>query len=473
VPALASGLARVTVRAPRRRLDLALPDQVPLADVLPDLLRRAGEVAGVVPDPRWEPLADPRAAAGGWVLRRPDGAALSAETALAHQGVRDGDVLYLVPQHVLWPEPSYDDVVEEIAASARRHGREWDPSTTRVFALATAGLILAAGVLTLPAVGPPWIVAGLIALLAAVALIGGGTVLSRALGDGVAGAAAAGFGLPYAAVGAALMLAGNLQFGRMGAGGLLVGAAALSLAAVVGAVAVGHGLRVFAAGVAVGLAGVVGAVLGIAMRPASAAAVLTVALVAGIGLAPLAAVRLGRLPLPVVSASAGALSAEERPPRPAIEAAVARADDILAGTLCGISVVVVVCATVLSSAGGFAAPVLAALAGVALALRARLFPAVAVRLPLLVGGVLALGAAVRAVLASVGPSARLAALVVAFAAVAALLSTASLAYRRRPGTGSPYLARVGDILDMIAIVALAPAACAVLDLFSFVRGLAG
>ena len=49
MPAQTSGLARITIRAPRRRLDLAVPDQVPLAEMLPEVLRRAGEIG---PD-RW------------------------------------------------------------------------------------------------------------------------------------------------------------------------------------------------------------------------------------------------------------------------------------------------------------------------------------------------------------------------------------------------------------------------------------
>jgi type VII secretion integral membrane protein EccD len=382
-------------------------------------------------------------------------------------------VLYLVPRHVLWPEPGYDDVVEEIAASARRHGRGWDATATRVFALGAAGLILAVGLAALVGVGPPWTMPGAIALVAAAALLAVGAALSRALGDGVAGAAAAGFGLPYAGVGAALVFAGDLPFGRIGAGGVLIGSAALLLAAVVGAVAVGHGLRVFAAGVVGGLAGVIGGLLGTAMSPAGAAAILTVALVAGIGLAPLAAVRLGRLPLPVVSASAEVLRDEARPSRPAIEAAVARADELLSGTLLGICIVVVACSTVLAATGGLAAPLLACLAGLALLLRARLFPTVAARLPLLLGGLLAVGAAAWAALASASPLARLIGVLVALVAVAMLVSTASLAYRRRAGGVSPYLGRVGDVLDLVAVIALAPVACAVLDLFTWVRGLAG
>jgi len=118
-----SGLARLTIRAPRRRLDLAVPHQVPLAELLPEVLRRAGE-------------SDlDRSIIGGWMLRRGDGVALAGDAGLAPQGVRDGDVLYLVPRNLTWPEPAYDDVIEEIAAGARAHGRAWDAAATRLFAL--------------------------------------------------------------------------------------------------------------------------------------------------------------------------------------------------------------------------------------------------------------------------------------------------------------------------------------------------
>jgi hypothetical protein len=68
VPAPTSGLARLTIRAPRRRLDLAIPHQVPLAELLPEVLRRAGEAG-----PEIDGSAAP---AGGWILRRGDGGSL-------------------------------------------------------------------------------------------------------------------------------------------------------------------------------------------------------------------------------------------------------------------------------------------------------------------------------------------------------------------------------------------------------------
>jgi type VII secretion integral membrane protein EccD len=184
VLAPASGLARVTIRAPRRRLDLAVPHQVPLAELLPEVLRRAGEGGA--------DLDATQAVAGGWMLRRGDGAGLTGEVALANQGVRDGDVLYLVPRNLAWPEPEYDDVVEEIAAGARAHGRLWDAAATRLFAMVAAGLVLLTGLGVIVGVGPDRTVSGLVAAAVAASLLGAGALLSRALGDGVAGAATAG-----------------------------------------------------------------------------------------------------------------------------------------------------------------------------------------------------------------------------------------------------------------------------------------
>jgi type VII secretion integral membrane protein EccD len=464
VPAPSSGLARITIRAPRRRLDLAIPHQVPLAELLPEVLRRAGE-AGAELDPSIS------APAGGWMLRRGDGGSLHAETPLAQQGVRDGDVLYLVPRNLTWPEPEYDDIIEEIAANAQEHGRTWDASTTRLFALVAAGLVLFTGLGVLVAVGPPRVIPATAAAVVAGVLLAAGALLSRALGDGVAGAAAGGLGLPYAAVAGVLSTGGSADTLEFGPNQVLVGACALLFAAVVGAAAVGHGLRVFAAGVTTGLFAILFAVLGFALAPAGSAAIVVVALVAGIGLAPLLSVRLGKLPLPVVTASPELIAAEHRPSRPAVLAAVVRADEVLAGTLLGISIVAVGSVAVLSATTGIAGPLLAGLAAAALLLRARLFPSVAARLPLLVSGLIGLALTAAAWASSAGSAARLIGVALAFIAVVALLATAATAARRRPG-GSPYLGRFADILDITAVVALAPVACAVLNLYTWVRSLA-
>jgi type VII secretion integral membrane protein EccD len=454
-------LARVTIRAPRRRLDLAVPHQVPLAELLPEVLRRAGETGA--------DLEATQPVPGGWMLRRGDGASLSGEVALANQGVRDGDVLYLVPRNLSWPEPEYDDVVEEIAASARGHGRGWDAAGTRLFSLVAAGLVLLTGLGVLLAVGPDRTVPGLVAAAVAVALLGAGTLLSRALGDGVAGAATAGIALPYAAAAAIMLLGGSLVVTPQH---LLVGASALLLASVAGAVLVGHGLRVFAAGVTIAFFVGLGAVLGLVVTMAGAAAIVVVALVAGVGLAPLLSVRLGKVPFPVVSAAPEVIAAERRPDRAAVRASVVRADEMLAGSLLGIAAAAVGCVAVLAATDGVAGPLLAGLASVALLLRARLFPTVAARLPLLTGGLVGLALTAASALSAAGAATRLVGVTLGLVAVVALLTTAATAPRRRFG-GSPYVGRLGDILDVAAVIALAPVACAVLDLYSWVRNLAG
>ena len=460
MPAPTSGLARITIRAPRRRLDLAVPDQVPLAEILPEVLRRAGEATPgeLAPGP------------GGWTLRRADGASLGGATPLALQGVRDGDVLYLVPRSVTWPEPEYDDVVEEIAATARARGRTWDASATRLVALGAAGVVLLAGLIALIGLGPTWTIPAVLAIVVAVALLGAGCLIARAVGDGVVGAAAGGFALPYAAAGGALLLGGDASLRQFGAAHLLLASVTLLLGSVIGAVAVGFGLRIFAAGVTTGAFGAMGALLGVVLAPAGAAAVLVVALVAGIGAAPVIAVRLGRLPLPVVSAGPEPPGSEPSDPAQ-VRAAVVRADELLAGSLLGISVLVVGCIGILGLRDGVAGPLLAGLAAVALLLRARLFPTVGARLPLLLAGLVGLALVTVETLTRGGVLMRLAGVGAAFVAVIVLLSSAASAHRRRGS--SPYFARAGDVLDVLAVVSLAPVACAVLDLYTWVRGLAG
>jgi hypothetical protein len=130
------------------------------------------------------------------------------------------------------------------------------------------------------------------------------------------------------------------------------------------------------------------------------------------------------------------------------------------------------CVAVLAATTGLAGPLLGGLASAALLLRARLFPSVAARLPLLGAGLIGLAVTAWASLGLAGDVLRLVALATGSVAVVGLLATAATAHRRRAG-GSPYLGRIADIVDVATVVALAPVACAVLDLYRFVRGLAG
>jgi type VII secretion integral membrane protein EccD len=391
---------------------------------------------------------------GGWLLRRPDGSALSVGAGLAQQGIRDGDVLHLVPARIGWPELEYDDVVDAIAAGARRYGRGWDGAATRIAGLAGAALALLIGGAVLVRSPAGSAAPAAFALGVGALLLVSGAVAARGFGDGVVGAAVGGFALPYAAIGGYLLL--------HGVPGVLVGATALLLAGMIGAVGVGHGLRVFVAGITAGCFGALGALLAYWQPVAGAAAVVLATLITGVAAFPLLAIRLGRLPMPVVPPQE-----EVRPDRARVFAAVIRTDELVTGMLLGHAVATLGAAALLvGGAGGVAGRILVAVAAVGLLVRARLFPTVRQRLPLLAGGA---GGVALLILGSTGLPRLAIAGVLTGAGLVAVLAGAT--YRRRaPG---PYLGRAADLLDALCVVGVIPVACAVLGLYGRMRGLIG
>jgi type VII secretion integral membrane protein EccD len=212
-----------------------------------------------------------------------------------------------------------------------------------------------------------------------------------------------------------------------------------------------------------------GALLALGTRMPSAAAVLLVAGVICVTIAPSLAVRLGRLPLPVVVPPAEAAVSDDPPDRSRVLASVARSDEILTGMLIGCGLAAFGAALMVRPAG-LAGWLLIGVAGAALMLRARLFVTVRHRVPLLAAGLATLGLLASSVHPIPGGTARsivgpgLAVVVIAVVAAGAR-------YRRRPP--SPYLGRAADIVDTMCLVSLIPIACAVLGLYSVARGLAG
>jgi len=99
-----TGLTKLIVAAPRRRLELALPEQLPVASLLPTLLRYAGEE-----------LADDPAAVGGWAVSRLGGRPFDSGRTANQLDIRDGEVLYLTPRAAAAEEMIFDDVVDAVA----------------------------------------------------------------------------------------------------------------------------------------------------------------------------------------------------------------------------------------------------------------------------------------------------------------------------------------------------------------------
>ncbi|GAA0710207.1 type VII secretion integral membrane protein EccD [Dactylosporangium roseum] len=441
MPAASTGLARVTINAPQRRIDVALPDSVPLAELLPELLQHAG--AG---------LADDGERHGGWLLRRADGTTLSAAAGLAGQGVHDGTILYLVPARTGWPELEFDDVVEAIAAGARRQGVPWSPAATRATALAAAGAGLAVAVVAALRFDAP-VIAG---VLVAVLVLAGSTA-SRAYGDSLVGAVLAAYGLPFAGVAGWL----SAPDPATGAGRALIGGVALLLASFVAAAGVAHQLRLFVAGATAGLLAAGAGALAIVTRPTAAAAVVLAALVAGVAGLPLIAIRLGKLPMPMIALPAdlapGGRVISAPPDRSRIFAAVARTDEMLTGMLIGCALAAGGAALVLVRSGDVSGTILVAVAATAFLLRARIFVTVRQRLPLIGAGLA--GPALLALFLCRSAIEGVALV----SAAAVIVALAGVRAATRPS--SPYVGRAADLLDVLCMISVVPLACAVLGLY--------
>lgn len=455
-------LVRVTVRTPQRRLDVGLPARVPVAALLPVLLRHGGtDLAGL------------GSAHGGWALRRLDGTVITGDADVTAQGIRHGEELRLALADESWPEFDYDDVAAAIAAGATRRGRRWSHRATRISGGVAAIMLLATGLAAVVNAGPPWSAPAAIAALLTVVLLAAGVVVARAYGDAGVGTVLGALSLPYgfvaALLGAALLAPSD--------GALPVGPATLSLAsgvlvvlAMVGAAGVGRRSFVFVAGALAGLAGIFAALVTASglvrggVAPAGAAAATLGALVLLFGLVPPTAIRFGGLPRPLPPPGAsvpgpGGSAAVDLDP---LLASVARTDEVMTGLLVGIALVAGVSGAVLVAGGGVAGWWLTVAAATSFALRSRAFPAVRHRAATLA----AAGVTAIAALVPVASSGLAAAGTVAVAALVALGMSARPAERR-----SPYLGRLADVAEVGSIAATVPLVCLVLGLYARVRNM--
>ncbi|MFE0359294.1 type VII secretion integral membrane protein EccD [Streptomyces nigra] len=242
-------LCRLTVRAPNVSVDLAVPSDVPVADLLPTLLRYVGEET--------EEAGLDHA---GWVLQRLGDAPLDEETTLGQAGLSDGAVLHLRPHTEALPEARLDDLVDGMADTVRRSLHTWHAESARgVLIGAVVATVLAALLLALwPGVTDSASARVACVSVTGLLLLAGAGSASRAVGDR---ASAIALGMLVAPC---LALAGWLL-----PGGDLTGPDAAKVA----------GARLLAAGAA----GAGGAVLALAVTAVGAPALLATAVVAVIG----------------------------------------------------------------------------------------------------------------------------------------------------------------------------------------------
>jgi type VII secretion integral membrane protein EccD len=197
-PVSASGLVRVTVASQSRRVDLALPGVVPVAELLPELARSVG-------------LLDPARAHGGFRLVTQGGRVLAGDSGLVIQGVEEGALLTVTAGVDDAPPRVYDDVVEAMNDVVERDLKPWPPAAGRRTALTAAALLMAIGAVALSLLASPG--AGVAAASVCLVLTAGAIVISRVQRETEAPVAMAWLGAFYAAVAGSVLARDELLTG--------------------------------------------------------------------------------------------------------------------------------------------------------------------------------------------------------------------------------------------------------------------
>jgi type VII secretion integral membrane protein EccD len=448
-----AGLCRLTIVAPTVRVDLAVPANVPIAVLLPDLVGATGHGT-----------PDGGASHGGWCLSRPGAAELDPAATLDAAGAVDGDVLLLRPRSLQAPPPIFDDVVDAIAETSRRAIVRWSPAHMRWFAAVAAALSVPIGAVTLLRSG--WdgpaapVAGGCCAALLAVA-----AVASRRYDETVV-AAGLGIGALSLAFAAALLVeptaTDRVRFG-LGCAGWVAGA-------VTAAVALGTGTVAFTAAATGGsLTGGAALVAVLVAQPVPGMAAGTLCTCLGAAtVVPRAAARLARIPVPTVVLGPGVDDAtlDAEPDLARLEAHTRRARAYLRGGLVGCLATAGGCCVVLAISATPAALTTAGLGLLAVIIPGRRAADAAERATRLVIGIAGAGTAsmwLAVTHPAVGPVWRYtAALVLAVAVVICAVSAPRLRF-------SPTSRRLLDAAEAMVVAAVLPVAAQVMQLYAAVR----
>jgi type VII secretion integral membrane protein EccD len=477
----ATGFCRVTVVAPDSRIDVALPEDVPLADVYPEVLRLSGQTQGD---------GDPT----GFHLVRRDGTVLDSGLPLAAQQVRDGDLLSLRPFAESLPPAVYDDVADAIASAVEADRRFWSPDLMRSFGLIGAGLLIVLlgfalwfSSLTHDMHGLPGVLSG----VAAVVLVAFAGVRARVYDDSDA-ALALGIGaLPHALIAGTGVIGVAHRFDGPGRLQFLVGCVAVLLVSVLLVGLLPEKDSVFVASAFLAAAGTLATFAAVLLptTPVShIAAASGVAAVAAVGFLPALSARFARLPVgfsaPGQARTRGSRLGEETSRAEAVQYEriahqARRGHEVLVGLVGGSAAVVVGACAVLGFTDTMFAQVLALALGISTMLRARLFRYTAQVFSLTIAGLVSLGLLILGLslhtplfilknASSTDIDLRTLWLGGSIALGAALLTAIALVV---PRLGvSPFWGRVLDLVDSLLLMSLVPLALAVLNIYALVRG---
>ncbi|MDQ3764175.1 MAG: type VII secretion integral membrane protein EccD [Actinomycetota bacterium] len=444
----------MTVVAPRTRIDLALPSDVAVANLLPMLLKMAGEAS-----------PDGGSGHGGWCLAKLGGEAIEPDRPLSSLGVVDGDLLQLRRRSDDPPPPLFDDVVEAIAVAAPDSYRPWTESTARTLGMIAGGLALLASAVALFQAGPG-LGAAALAGVAAVATLVAGAVIVRVYGETTTGVLVAAGSLPLGFVSGLYIVPGS------------VGAENLLLACMLVLVLAAASIMVLSAGITPFIASATAAALGalafldasLTERPAAGIAAGAAALALGaISALPRLTIQLSRLPVPKVPTSIQDLQEDSgSPDYTAIERRACLAHQYLTGMIMGSGAVAAIGA-VLAAAGGALGIVLGVVVAAVLLLRARSYANGIQVIGLLASGMVAVAGLLVGLLTTDDQAVLLLGGFGGLLVLATLALVAGVVLPRR--RFSPLLRHSVDVIEAILIAAVLPLALGVMDLYHTFRAL--
>lgn len=456
-PETAGEVCRLTVLGSGRRVDLAVPDQILLIEVLPVLLRHLGAGGGAEHD--------------GWVVQRLGEPPLDERRNLADLGLHDGDIVYLRPRTQPTRPVVFDDLVDGVATGIANRRDRWRPVYTRWVYVCLAAVAPVIGLSVLlhgGAAGPRAAVAvGVaVALLLAAAVAGRGLrELATAWCWGYLAAA-------YAAL-AGWLAPQALGAGSSGAAALVAGGAAAACAVMFAVLAAGGTALVLLPAAVVAGAVLVAGLVQLLQAPVAGAAAVVLLLAQMLDLVlPRAAARFARLRMPPPPSTVAELLADIDPlAADDVLARAALADRYLTAGHAGLAPVLAGCLALLAFEPGWAPPTICGVTATVLLLHARTFVSAAQRLLVVAPAVLGLVLCAVRFFAGLPAPARLVVGVCAPLIGSALLFAGA---RTLPGQQvQPMWGRVADIAEAVLGAALIPLALVPLGVFTAVRALGG
>ncbi|MGW4563523.1 type VII secretion integral membrane protein EccD [Streptomyces sp. NPDC004561] len=476
------GFCRVTIVAPDSRIDVALPDDVPVADLYPEILRLSQQ--------------SPEAGAPvGYHLVRTDGTVLDSARSFAAQRILDGELLTLRPFAESLPPAVFDDVAEAVASAVTRQHKLWSGDLTRAAGLVGGAVLPALLAFVAWTADPRHDMHGLAGILAAVTgilLVVLSAVRARVYDDR-GSAVALGLGaLPNIGVAGSglLPLSGGEGIGRLQ---FLLACAAVLVAALILTLSSPHGDGPFVAFVfasAITLVVVFVATL-THWSATEMAAVCAPVAVGALAFLPGMSMRFARLPIGFENPSSGTprsaygteSAAQEPVDTERIEAQARRGHELLVGLVGGCALLAVGAAAVLGFSDDVWAQALALATGVAMLMRAGLFRYTAQVAPVLAAGLaalvlLGLGLALNPphdvmLKALTGNRTdldiRTIWLIAAIAAAAAVVTALGLILPR--GGPTPFWGRFLEICEGFVLLTLIPLTLAVFDVYATARAM--